>query len=106
VKLTFTVCPKCGAEIATDATEGLCAPCLLEAGLRLEAEPVAKLNGPNQMDAPPRAAGRTSAETNAEARDSDIPASLGNYDYWRRSVAADRESYIAPDKEASIALLH
>ena len=80
MKLTFTVCPKCGAEIATDATEGLCAPCLLEAGLRLEAEPVAKLNGPNQMDAPPRAAGRTSAETNAEARDSDIPASLGNYD--------------------------
>jgi TolB-like protein len=41
VKPVFHVCPKCGAEIFSDAAEGLCTACLLETGLGFFTSPVA-----------------------------------------------------------------
>ena len=35
MKFVSNVCPKCGAEIFSDAAEGLCTACLLETGLGL-----------------------------------------------------------------------
>jgi TolB-like protein/predicted Ser/Thr protein kinase len=42
VKLLPRVCSKCGAEVFSDAAEGLCTACLLETGLETFARPVAK----------------------------------------------------------------
>ena len=33
VKFVSNICPKCGAEIFSDAAEGLCTACLLETGI-------------------------------------------------------------------------
>ena len=38
MKFASNVCPKCDAEIFSDAAEGLCTACLLETGLGLFTE--------------------------------------------------------------------
>ena len=47
------VCSKCGAEIFADAAEGLCTACLLETGLGLFAEPVARIDDTRRADQSP-----------------------------------------------------
>jgi hypothetical protein len=50
VKFASNVCPKCAAEIFSDAAEGLCTACLLETGLGLFTDAVVTMDDWVQAD--------------------------------------------------------
>jgi TolB-like protein/tRNA A-37 threonylcarbamoyl transferase component Bud32/cytochrome c-type biogenesis protein CcmH/NrfG len=76
VKFVSNNCPKCGAEIFSDAAEGLCTACLLETGLGLFTEAVAKVDDSAQADK----SGRISRTMNGAAYKTSTPKSLGDYE--------------------------
>jgi serine/threonine-protein kinase len=76
VKFASNVCPKCAAEIFSDAAEGLCTACLLETGLGLFTEAVAKMDDWAQADESLRVA----AKKNGAPYRTTTPKSLGDYE--------------------------
>ena len=70
VKFVSNICPKCGAEIFSDAAEGLCTACLLETGLGVFTET------PGKADESERVTGRK----NGTPYKKSTPRSLGDYE--------------------------
>ena len=75
-----TVCRKCGGAILKDAAEGLCAPCLLEAGLEPFAEPIGRGDEPTRADSESLAGTTGSAQSKATNVTAGPPLNLGDYD--------------------------
>jgi serine/threonine protein kinase/tetratricopeptide (TPR) repeat protein len=77
VKFISKVCPKCGAEIFSDAAEGLCTACLLETGLGLTRESVVELDSSASDSAKVvnHATGRNGSASKARVREK-----LGDYE--------------------------
>jgi TolB-like protein/Tfp pilus assembly protein PilF/predicted Ser/Thr protein kinase len=73
VKFVSNVCPKCGAEIFSDAAEGLCTACLLETGLGLFTEVVADVRNTARVDR------NIAPERNGAASKTSTPGDLGDY---------------------------
>jgi serine/threonine protein kinase/tetratricopeptide (TPR) repeat protein len=80
VKFVFRVCPKCGAEILANAAEGLCSACLLETGLGLFAEGVARVDDSGQADQAPRGDTTAANQTRIAVFDAEMPGTLGDYE--------------------------
>jgi TolB-like protein/Flp pilus assembly protein TadD len=76
VKFVFKTCPKCGAEIFSDAAEGLCTACLLETGLGSFTESVPKMDDRARADE----AVRVTGTRNGAAYKTNTPKSLGDYE--------------------------
>jgi len=70
MKFISNICPKCGAEIFSDAAEGLCTACLLETGLGVFTET------PGKTDKSERIAGKK----NGTSYKKSTPKSLGDYE--------------------------
>lgn len=70
MKLISNICPKCGAEIFSDAAEGLCTACLLETGLGVFTET------PGKADESERVTGKK----NGTPYKKSTPRSLGDYE--------------------------
>jgi TolB-like protein/Flp pilus assembly protein TadD/predicted Ser/Thr protein kinase len=70
VKLISNICPKCGAEIFSDAAEGLCTACLLETGLGVFTETPGK---PDESE-------RVTGKKNGVRYKKSTPRSLGDYE--------------------------
>src|SRR5262245_23034258 len=71
MKFASQVCPKCDAEIFSDAAEGLCTACLLETGLGL-------FN--TEVDDSVRVDVNVARKTNGAPDKASAPASLGDYE--------------------------
>ena len=80
MKFTPNVCPKCDAEIFADAAEGLCTACLLETGLGLFTEVVAKVDDSAQADESVRVGRNVARKRNGAPCKSGTPGSLGDYE--------------------------
>jgi TolB-like protein/predicted Ser/Thr protein kinase/Flp pilus assembly protein TadD len=80
VKFASNVCPKCDAEIFSDAAEGLCTACLLETGLGLFTEAVVEVNGSAQTDESVRVDGNVARQRNGAPHKAGTPESLGDYE--------------------------
>jgi hypothetical protein len=76
VKFVPNVCPKCDAEIFSDAAEGLCTACLLETGLGLFREVVDSA----QTDEPMRVDVNVARTRNGAPDRTSTPGSLGDYE--------------------------
>jgi TolB-like protein/tRNA A-37 threonylcarbamoyl transferase component Bud32/Flp pilus assembly protein TadD len=74
VNFVFNVCPKCGAEIFSDAAEGLCTACMLETGLGLFTEAVAEPDESAHVD---KSFGK---KRNGAPHATSTPKSLGDYE--------------------------
>ena len=74
--MKFIACPKCGAEIFSDAAEGLCTACLLETGLGLFKEAVAEVDDSAQADESVRVA----RKRNGVPYKTSTPGRLGDYE--------------------------
>jgi len=79
VKFVSRICSKCGAEILVGAAEGLCTACLLETGLGLFAEPVARVDDTGRVNQPPRS-DIAAANGSKVAPDTKAPQILGDYE--------------------------
>jgi len=79
VKFVSRICSKCGAEILAGAAEGLCTACLLETGLGLFAEPVARVDDTGRVNQPPRI-DIAAANGSRIASDAQVPQILGDYE--------------------------
>ena len=79
VKFVSRICSKCGAEILVGAAEGLCTACLLETGLGLFAEPVARVDDTGRVNQPPRI-DIAAANGSRIASDAQVPQILGDYE--------------------------
>jgi TolB-like protein/predicted Ser/Thr protein kinase len=80
VKFAYNVCPKCDAEIFSDAAEGLCTACLLETGLGLFTEAVVEVDGSAQTDESVRVNGNVARQRNEAPHKASTPESLGDYE--------------------------
>jgi TolB-like protein/Flp pilus assembly protein TadD len=76
VNLASNVCPKCDAEIFSDAAEGLCTACLLETGLGLFTE----VDDAAQMAESVRVNGNVARKRNGAPDKTSTPRSLGDYE--------------------------
>jgi len=76
VKFASNVCPKCDAEIFSDAAEGLCTACLLETGLGLFKE----VDDPAQTNESVRVNGNVAQKRNGAPDKTSPPGSLGDYE--------------------------
>ena len=70
MKFVSNICPKCGAEIFSDAAEGLCTACLLETGLGVFTETPAKAAESE----------RVAGKKNGKPYKKSTPRSLGDYE--------------------------
>ena len=80
MKFASNVCPKCDAEIFSDAAEGLCTACLLETGLGLFTEAAAEVNDSAQTDESVRVNGNVARKRNGAPSKTSTPGSLGDYE--------------------------
>jgi TolB-like protein len=80
VKFESNVCPKCDAEILSDAAEGLCPACLLETGLALFTEAAAEVDDSAQADESVRVNGNVARKRNRAPSKTSMPGSLGDYE--------------------------
>jgi len=76
VKFASNVCPKCNAEIFSDAAEGLCTACLLETGLGLFTD----IDHSAQSDESRRVDGDVARKRNGASDKTSTPGSLGDYE--------------------------
>jgi len=76
VKFASNVCPKCDAEIFSDAAEGLCTACLLETGLGLFTE----VDDSAQTDESVRVNGNVTRKRNGAQDKTSTRGSLGDYE--------------------------
>ena len=76
MRFASNVCPKCDAEIFSDAAEGLCTACLLEVGLGFftEVDNYAQTHESARLD------GNIARRSNGAPTKSSTPASLGDYE--------------------------
>jgi len=76
VKFASNVCPKCNAEIFSDAAEGLCTACLLETGLGLftDIDHSAQPNDSRRVD------GDVARKSNGAPGKTSTPGTLGDYE--------------------------
>jgi len=80
VKFASNVCPKCDAEIFSDAAEGLCTACLLETGLGLFERAAAEVNDSAQADEAIRINGSVARKRNSALSKTDARKTLGDYE--------------------------
>ena len=80
MKFVSNICPKCGAEIFSDAAEGLCTACLLETGLGLLSEAADRINVPTRADQPSRIDNPAANGSTVAASDTQVPGILGDYE--------------------------
>ena len=80
MKFTPNVCPKCDAEIFSDAAEGLCTACLLETGLGLFTEAAAEVDDSAQAHQSARVDRNDVRKRNGAPDKTIPPESLGDYE--------------------------
>ena len=80
MKFASKVCPKCAAEIFSDAAEGLCTACLLETGLGLFTGAPAESHDSTQGDESAQVDIDVAQKKNGARYKASAPASLGDYE--------------------------
>ncbi|MFL6597480.1 MAG: protein kinase domain-containing protein [Chthoniobacterales bacterium] len=80
MKFASNVCPKCHAEIFSDAAEGLCTACLLETGLGPFTEAAVAVTDSAKADESVRSNGNVARTRREAASKSSTPGSLGDYE--------------------------
>jgi serine/threonine protein kinase/Tfp pilus assembly protein PilF len=80
VKFASNVCPKCDAEIFSDAAEGLCTACLLETGLGMFTEAAAEADDSACTDDSARVDRNVARKRNGAPHKTSTPESLGDYE--------------------------
>jgi len=80
VKSASNVCPKCDAEIFSDAAEGLCIACLLETGLGIFTEAAAETDDSVQTAESVRIDRNVAQKRNGAPHKTSTPGSLGDYE--------------------------
>jgi len=103
VKFTPNVCPKCDAEIFSDAAEGLCTACLLETGLGLFTEAAAEVDDSAQAHQSARVDRNDVRKRNGAPDKTIPPESLGDYELLEAMGAEARAWSIAHDRKVSTA---
>jgi TolB-like protein/Tfp pilus assembly protein PilF len=80
MRFVSNVCPKCNAEIFSDAAEGLCTACLLETGLGEFTEPVTEADDTAHADDSARVDRIAAGNRNGAPRKTSKPGNLGDYE--------------------------
>jgi eukaryotic-like serine/threonine-protein kinase len=80
MRFVSNVCPKCKAEIFSDAAEGLCTACLLETGLGEFTEPVTEADDTALADDSARVDRIVAGNRNGAPRKTSKPGNLGDYE--------------------------
>ena len=80
MRFVSNVCPKCNAEIFSDAAEGLCTACLLETGLGEFTEPVTEADDTAHADDSARVDRIVAGNRNGAPRKTSKPGNLGDYE--------------------------
>ncbi|HEX5489960.1 MAG TPA: protein kinase, partial [Candidatus Udaeobacter sp.] len=80
MKSTPNVCPKCEAEIFSDAAEGLCTACLLQTGLGLFTKPAFNTEDCAASEECPRVGRNVARKKNGAPYKAGAPTSLGDYE--------------------------
>ena len=80
MKFASNVCPKCDAEIFSDAAEGLCTACLLETGLGLFTQAVAEGDDSAQTKRSVRVNGNVARKKNRAPSKTGALQTLGDYE--------------------------
>jgi TolB-like protein len=80
MRFVSNVCPKCNAEIFSDAAEGLCTACLLETGLGLFTEPVVEVDDTAHADSSARVDKNVAGNRNGAPPKTIRPGNLGDYE--------------------------
>ena len=80
MKFASNVCPKCDAEIFSDAAEGLCTACLLETGLGIFTEAAAEADDSAQTGESVGIDSNVAQKRNGAPHKTSTPGSLGDYE--------------------------
>jgi TolB-like protein/Tfp pilus assembly protein PilF len=80
MRFVSNVCPKCNAEIFSDAAEGLCTACLLETGLGEFTEPVTEADDTAHADDSARVDRIVAGNRNGASPKTSKPGNLGDYE--------------------------
>ena len=104
---TSRVCRKCGAEIFADAPEGLCTACLFQTGLHLLAhDGQSTCEGGSASPKTINAFGERVPPQKAERIPPKTSPTLATMNYWKKSVEAAKEWFIARGRKVSTGPLH
>ena len=100
------ICRNCGAKVFSDAPEGLCTGCVLEAAIGGAGDSSAVASAKaDDRDSGKKDNANAAPGKEKTARAAELLGELGDYELLEESAAAVRAWYFAPGKRASTAPL-